>query len=226
MPEELQIAVGDERVGARRYRAPGARTRLILAHGAGADQRHPFLVRYAEGLAARGIEVVTFNFLYTEKRRRAPDPNDALERCYRAVVEAVRGLDPPGKAGEARHARLALGGKSMGGRIASQVAAAGIGPLLGLVFLGYPLHPPGKPKQLRSAHLSRVGAPMLFVQGERDPFGGPDELAPIVGGIDGAEIFAVAGGDHSLAVLKRSGVAQADVDAAVQNKIAAWLDRR
>jgi uncharacterized protein len=120
---------------------------LILGHGAGAGQTSHFIVAFATALAARGIDVVTFNFLYSERGRRIPDPNGRLEVCYRAVIATVRGrIDP-------RRCKLAIGGKSMGGRIASQVAASGVRDLAGLVFLGYPLHPPGKADRLRAAHL-------------------------------------------------------------------------
>src|SRR5438270_5580967 len=131
----------------------------ILGHGAGADQNSDFMARFATGLAARGINVVTFNFLYTEQGRRVPDANKALEACFRAVIEAVR---------HKRIGRLVIGGKSMGGRIASQVAAASAPGVEGLVFLGYPLHPPGRADQLRAKHLPDITVPMLFVQGSRD----------------------------------------------------------
>jgi predicted alpha/beta-hydrolase family hydrolase len=151
---------------------------LILGHGAGAGQTSDFIVSFAGGLAARGIDMVTFNFLYREQGRRIPDPNDKLEACWRRVIEAVRE-----QVKSCRDA-LAIGGKSMGGRIASQVAAGGVSELAGLVFLGYPLHPPGRPDRLRAKHLSDVKAPMLFVQGSRDAFGTPDELRPIVAPLD------------------------------------------
>jgi predicted alpha/beta-hydrolase family hydrolase len=120
--------------------------------------------------------------------------------------------------------KLAIGGKSMGGRIASQVAAAGLGDLAGLVFLGYPLHPPGRPDRLRAAHLSQVRAPMLFVQGSRDPFGKPDELRPIIKGLEpSAELYVVEAGDHSFKVPKSLGVRQQDVYEAIQDRIETWL---
>src|SRR5207244_1356215 len=122
---------------------------------------------------------------------RIPDPNSRLEACYRSVIDAVRGRRRSGAG------RLAIGGKSMGGRIASQVAAAGAGELAGLVFLGYPLHPPGRSDRLRSAHLPAVKAPMLFVQGSRDAFGTPDELRPIIAPLaPPGELHVVKGGDH------------------------------
>ncbi len=190
---------------------------LILGHGAGAGQGSSFMVSFATALAARGIETVTFNFLYMEQGRRLPDSNEKLEACYRAVIETVAQRNRG-------RGRLAIGGKSMGGRIASQVAAAGAPDVAGLVFLGYPLHPPGKKDQLRAKHLSQIKAPMLFVQGSRDAFGTPQELRPIIKKLKApAELFEVAGGDHSFKVLKRAGVTQDDVYKAVQDRIDRWL---
>jgi len=193
---------------------------LILGHGAGAGQTSDFIVSFASGLAARGIDIITFNFLYREQGRRIPDPNDKLEACYRAVIEAVR------EQMKSRDA-LAIGGKSMGGRIASQVAATGLSELAGLVFLGYPLHPPGRPDRLRAKHLSEIKAPMLFVQGSRDAFGTPDELRPIVTSLEPpAGLYVVEGGDHSFKVRKGAGVGQDDIYFAIQDHIAAWLRGR
>jgi uncharacterized protein len=191
---------------------------LILGHGAGAGQTSDFIVDFASGLATRGIDVVTFNFSYSEQRRRIPDPNDRLEACWRSVIAAVRTRMRSGADA------LAIGGKSMGGRIASQVAAAGIGYLAGLVFLGYPLHPPGRPERLRAQHLADIKAPMLFVQGSRDAFGTPDELRPIVAPLHPpAEVHVVEGGDHSFKVRKGAGINQEDIYRAIQDHIAAWL---
>lgn len=205
------------------YTAAHGRATLVLAHGAGAGQRHPFLVHFARELAARDVDVFTFDFLYMQRGRKLPDKNDALEACWRAAIAEVR-------ARAKQSVPFFLGGKSMGGRIASQVAGQGEdathGPVGGLVFLGYPLHPPTKPAQLRSEHLPRVRAPMLFCQGERDPFGTPDELGPIVRRLHaGTEIVAVEGGDHSFAVPRRLGVSQDVVYARVLDAIVRWMTR-
>jgi predicted alpha/beta-hydrolase family hydrolase len=198
--------------------AERAAVTLILAHGAGAGQASGFMVAFATALAGRGVDTLTFNFLYTEKRRRVPDPKQKLEDCYRAVIEHARGH--PGFAGN----RLAIGGKSMGGRIASQVAAQGASDLAGLVFLGYPLHPPGKPQQLRDRHLGAITAPMLFLQGARDAFGTPEELRPILARLTAPwELSVVDTGDHSFKVPKSAGVAQAEVFVAMQATIERWL---
>ena len=194
---------------------------LILAHGAGAGQRSPFIIEFALGLAARGVDVVTFNFLYTEQRRRRPDGTALLETCYHAVIDATRDhLE------SARH-RLFIGGKSMGGRIATQVAAADPTlPIAGLTLLGYPLHPPGRPEQRRDAHLPAVGRPMLFVQGSRDAFGTPGELATSLKSlVPAASVHVVDGGDHSFKLTRRDAEAQQMVYADVQRTIVAWMDR-
>jgi hypothetical protein len=208
-------------VTATTYPAAGkhpASVTLILAHGAGAGQTSDFMLDFASGLAALGINVVTFDFLYREQGRRIPDPNNRLEACWRAVIEAVRRRMKSGRG------VLAIGGKSMGGRIASQVAAAGIKDLAGLVFLGYPLHPPGSPDRLRATHLPDIRAPMLFVQGSRDTFGTPDELRPIIAQLEPpADLFVVEGGDHSFKVRKGAGATQHDVHRAIQDHAAEWL---
>ena len=212
VPFALQVGdAGDARTTARIYRAERARAAIVLAHGAGAPQAHPWMVRMAGALAARGLDTVTFDFLYTAARRRLPDKNDVLEATWLAAVAAVRART------DVAHGRLFLGGKSMGGRIATQVVAAAppdLGPVAGVVLLGYPLHPPGKPEKLRTAHLASIRVPMLFVQGSRDAFGSPDELRPFVAPLaaHGTRIFPVDGGDHSLALPKARGV---DVDTTI-----------
>jgi predicted alpha/beta-hydrolase family hydrolase len=191
---------------------------LILAHGAGADQRSRWIVDYARALSSIGLDIVTFNFLYTEQHRRLPDRKPRLESCYRAVIEASRQ--------EVASARLLLviGGKSMGGRIATQVAAADPDlDVAGLVLLGYPLHPPGKPAERRDAHLAAVGRPMLFVQGSRDAFGTPIELAPVLETLAvRATLHIVEGGDHSFTV-SRDRTRQAALHGEAQRAIIDWI---
>jgi len=197
---------------------------MILAHGAGADQNSAFMVQFATGLAARGLATVTFNFPYTEHGRRLPDRNDRLEDCWRAVIAAV-GTGEDFFAGTG--CTLVIGGKSMGGRIASQVAADPAPAVAGVVLLGYPLHPPGRPDKLRAAHLGRIRAPMLFVQGSRDAFGTPAELRTALAeaGATG-DLRVVEGGDHSFKVPKRGGVPQDQVYDAVLDDIVHWIRTR
>jgi predicted alpha/beta-hydrolase family hydrolase len=221
MSDQLSVEIAPgQKVSAIVYpvaKSKPAGVTLILGHGAGAGQTSGFMVSFATALAARGIETVTFNFAYMEQGRRLPDSKEKLEACYRAVIEAVARR-------KGARGRLAIGGKSMGGRIASQVAAAGAPEVAGLVLLGYPLHPPGKKDQLRAKHLSEIKAPMLFVQGSRDAFGTPPELQPILKKLKvRAELYEVAGGDHSFKVLKSAGVPQEDVYKAIQDRIDQWL---
>ena len=191
---------------------------LILGHGAGSNQLSPFMQLFANGLAARGVDVLTFNFVYMEQGRRVPDQKAKLESCYHAVIEAA------GQNKKLKDNRLVIGGKSMGGRIASQVAAADSSNIAGLVFLGYPLHPPGKPEQLRDAHLKDIHAPMLFVQGSRDAFGTPDELRAVIKRLQlRATLHAIESGDHSLKVPKSSNVPQEQVYESTMDEIASWL---
>jgi uncharacterized protein len=220
MPDRLVFEIApSEPISALAYGAPaGADISLILGHGAGAGQNSPFMVKFATALASRGIETITFNFAYTEAGRRLPDRNDRLEAAWRRMIAAYRN----GEIGA--RGRLAIGGKSMGGRIASQVAAADGDGIAGLVFLGYPLHPPGRPDKLRSAHLPQIRAPMLFVQGSRDTFGTREELAPILETLHApAELCVVEDGDHSFKVRKSAPLSQAAVFDFILDAVERWL---
>ena len=226
-PEELTIKVNEgDAVTAMLYAAP-KKLRMgvtfILSHGAGAGQLHPFMRLFASGLAERGIDVLTFNFVYMEQRRSVPDPKAKLESCYLAVIEAAT------RHKKLKGNRLAIGGKSMGGRIASQVGAQpeSADEIASLVFLGYPLHPPGRPDKLRDAHLPEIKAPMLFVQGSRDTFGTPEELRAVFKKHHlSPTLHVVEGGDHSLKVPKSLGVTQDQVYASVMDTIAVWLQKK
>jgi predicted alpha/beta-hydrolase family hydrolase len=192
---------------------------LILGHGAGAGQRSTFMVDFARAISGLGVDVITFNFPYAEQRRRIPDRGPVLEACYRSVIAAVRAEVPA-----AKHA-LFIGGKSMGGRIATQVAAADRTlPIAGLLLLGYPLHPPGRPTERRDKHLPAIGRPLLFVQGARDAFGTPTELAPVIEAIGpSASIHIVSGGDHSLKLARKDPAMQASVYDEVQRTMVEWM---
>lgn len=184
-------------LGAIGYPAEGdAEAVLVLAHGAGAGQKHPFMVATATGLVARRISVVTFDFPYMRERRHAPDKAPVLEEAFRAVIDAARAWS-----GEKR---LYVGGKSLGGRMATHLGAQGLDGLRGIVALGYPLHPPGRPDKPRTEHLPSIRVPVLIVQGERDTFGTPDELRPVIATMTAdTTLHVVPGGDHSLAVRGR-----------------------
>ena len=228
-PEEVKVKIAErENVTALLYPAPKrgrAGITVVLGHGAGANQLSPFMRLFASGLAERGFDAMTFNFLYMEQGRRVPDQKARLESCYRAVIASAVGHK------KLKGNRLVIGGKSMGGRIASQVAATEINltdgqeiALAGLVFLGYPLHPPGNPEKMRDQHLKDIHAPMLFVQGSRDAFGTKDEIrAAIKKHRLPATIYAIEGGDHSCKVPKSQGVPQDQVYSEAMDAIARWL---
>lgn len=221
-PEKLIIGVNARECVTALLYAASKRERaditLVLGHGAGANQMSGFMRMAAAGLAARGIDAMTFNFLYTEHQRSFPDPKARLESCYQAIIDAAL------KHKKLKRNRLVIGGKSMGGRIASQVAAVSQDGIDGLVFLGYPLHPPGRPDKLRADHLKDIHAPMLFVQGARDAFGTESEIRAVIKKLRlPATLYAVEGGDHSFKVPKRLGVPQQDVYEKVMDEAARWL---
>jgi len=173
---------------------------VLLAHGAGAGQRHPFMIDMVQRLTARGLDVMTFDFLYMAAGRKIPDRIAVLEATWHAAIAVARA-----RAGLPT-ARLYLAGKSMGGRIASMVAAQDPAlPVQGLVLLGYPLHPPKQPSVRRDQHLPAIRIPMLFVQGTRDELGDGDELRAVTRKLPGATLHLVKGGDHSLRLPKREG---------------------
>jgi predicted alpha/beta-hydrolase family hydrolase len=217
MTEAFSIEIpGRGRVSAIAY-GPAAAPTLLLGHGAGSNQKTPAIVHFAEALAARGKAIMTYNFLYSEARRRIPDSNDALEETARAAIDAARE--------RARGAALYVGGRSMGGRIASQVVARGdAGEIAGLVLLGYPLHPPGRPEQLRTKHLPNIRVPVLVVQGARDAFGTPDELRPALATVPAkVDLVLIDEADHSFKVPKRSSTSQAQVTERIVDVVAAWI---
>jgi hypothetical protein len=184
------------------YRSKSPVAGLVVAHGAGGGQNTTFMVRTAEGLAARGIVAATFDFPYMSAGRSVPDKAPVLEQAWRQAIERGRV--------EMAGLPLFIGGKSMGGRIASHVASQGCPGLAGLVFLGYPLHPPGKPDQRRDAHLAAIAEPMLFVQGSRDAFGTSEEIRALLPRLQHATLHEVSGGDHSFKVSGR-GAPKSDV---------------
>jgi predicted alpha/beta-hydrolase family hydrolase len=232
----------DTTVAAALYPPEGDRTLdalFVFAHGAGAGHFHPFMVSYATALAARGITVVTFNFPYMEKRRKTPDRAPVLEDAFRrAIAGAVSHR-------HVKASKLFIGGKSMGGRIATHLAA-GIAPRdgaqdnaaqwpdapkpSGVIAFGYPLAPPrSKRTGDRVTHLKTLPVPTLIVQGTRDPFGGPDEITEAIADAVPAppiEIMTVEGGDHSFGVLKSSGRDQNQVHGEIQDAVADWISKK
>jgi predicted alpha/beta-hydrolase family hydrolase len=190
---------------------------LILAHGAGSDMRSPLLSFVHEALALRGVATVKFNFPYREAGRKAPDPPPRLMHAWRSVVQRVRADAQPGA--------LFLGGMSMGGRIASMVAARGE-PGAGLVLLGYPLQPAGRPDVLRSEHLARIKCPVLFVQGSRDRLCNLDLLRGVFASMSvSVTLHVIEDGDHSFKVPKRTGKSERQVWDEIVDVVASWLIR-
>jgi predicted alpha/beta-hydrolase family hydrolase len=202
------------------YPSDRAAAGLVLAHGAGGGQHSRFMVEAAKALASRGITVATFDFPYITEGRKVPDKGPVLEAYWRTVIDAAR--RDPAFAG----LPLFIGGKSMGGRIASQVAAQRVDGITGLVFFGYPLHPPGKPDQRRDRHLPDIGEPMLFVQGTRDLFGTAEEIRGLLPRLNKqTRLFEVNDGDHSFNVrLKVAGRKADAVLAEIFDTAAGFID--
>jgi len=195
----------------------GASPSLILAHGAGNDMRSPFLSFVHEALAGNDVMTVKFNFPYMEAGRKAPDPPQRLSRTWRAVIDRV--------VAEARPGALFMGGKSMGGRIASMLAADGE-PVAGVVLLGYPLQPAGRPDVLRSEHLARITCPLLFVQGSRDRLCDLGRLRSVLARLSApVTVHVIEEGDHSFKVPKRAGKTERQVWDDIVCVIVAWLNR-
>lgn len=197
-------------------RPPGAERLLVLGHGAGAGAEHPFMDGIARALAGRRVATLRYQFPYMEEGRRFPDPRPVLRATVRAAVEAGRE--------EAADLPLLAGGKSMGGRMTSAAAAeeplAGVS---GIVFLGFPLHPAGRPGTERAEHLSRVRLPMLFLQGTRDRLADLDLLRPVVEALGARAILRrVEEADHAFRVPKRVGRAEEDVLAELAGAVARW----
>jgi predicted alpha/beta-hydrolase family hydrolase len=199
--------------------APAGGDCLILAHGAGNDMHSPFISHLQRAIASRGVITVKFNFPYKEQGRVAPDRAPRLEQTFRAVIEAVQA--DPGR----RPQQLFIGGKSMGGRIASQLAAQDL-PVAGLVLLGYPLHPAGRPEQLRAAHLGRITCPMLFIQGSRDRLCDLDLLRQTLGTVRApVTLHVITDGDHSFKVPKRAGRTETAIWDEIAEVLLDWMAR-
>jgi predicted alpha/beta-hydrolase family hydrolase len=217
-PEPFTIELADaQRVSGLLIAPPGARACYVFAHGAGAGMAHPFMAQVAAGLAERSIASLRYQFPYMERRAKRPDPPALAQAAVRAAVaEAARRL--PAFA-------LVAGGKSFGGRMTSQ--AQSVAPLpgvRGLAFLGFPLHPAGKPSQERAKHLFDVRVPMLFLQGSRDALADLALLRPVVERLgERASLRVFDDADHSFHVPARSGRRDADVRRDLLDALAAWI---
>ena len=217
MSEELTFEVpGSGTVSGLVDRPADARLGYVLAHGAGAGMRHPFLEAIAQRLAARGVATFRYQFPYMEAKRRRPDSPEVATAAVRAAVweasSRLSGLP------------LVAGGKSFGGRMTSSAAAASALPgVRGLAFLGFPLHPPGRPDTKRAEHLDRVTLPMLFLQGSRDEFADLALLQPVVQRLGGrATLHLVEGGNHSFGVPKSAGRSREAVLDELADALSRW----
>lgn len=195
-----------------------ARACYVLAHGAGADMRHSFMEKVAEGLASRGIATFRFNFPYMEKKHGRPDQPAVAHGAVRAAVAEAARLCPGLK--------LFAGGKSFGGRMTSQAQSKSPLPgVRGLAFLGFPLHAAKKPSSERAEHLAGIAVPMLFLQGTRDELADLGHLTPVIAQLGAkATLHQVEGGDHSFAVLKKSGRTNEEALTEVLDALTAWID--
>jgi uncharacterized protein len=186
---QIEIATGS--VGTIWIEPPALVASLVVGHGAGAGMEHPLLAGFCDAIADAGVATMRFNFPYAERGRRSPDTERVLRETWLVAFEAATArADRP----------VLVGGKSLGGRIASMCVADGM-PAAGLVFLGYPLHPPGRPERIRDEHLYRIAVPMLFLQGTADALARPELVAEVVGRLgDRATLEEIDGGDHSFKV--------------------------
>ena len=214
--EKLKIAVGNEQVSALLLRPADAKALYLFAHGAGAGMTHKAMESNAQGLAERGIATLRYQFLYMEKGSKRPDPPRLAHAVVRAAAAEVVKLAPD--------LPLFGGGRSFGGRMTSQAQADEPLPgVRGLAFLGFPLHPAGKPGIERAEHLARVKVPMLFVSGDRDALAETDLLRPMVAGLgDRATLHLVEHADHSFKVAAKSGRTPADAEAEALDALAEW----
>jgi predicted alpha/beta-hydrolase family hydrolase len=214
MSDTSRVRVGDAEVSMLHERAtsgPSIAT-FVCAHGAGGNMHDRGMQALAKELRSRGLDVVRFNFPYSEKRSGRPDPMPILRACIEAVMSEV-----------VHEGRLIIGGRSMGGRAASMMAADHI-QCDGLLLLAYPLHPAGKPEQLRDAHLPRITMPTLCINGTRDALCRPDLMEAVLPRLGANfQMHWLEGADHSFHVLKSSGRTDADVMAEVGATTTAWL---
>lgn len=196
---------------------PGEGAGVILAHGAGNDMRHPLLLSLSQRVTQAGYVTLRFNFLYREEGLKAPDSQTRLVLAWQSVYQFLEGHE--------RYSTqtVVAAGKSMGGRVASQMAADGLLPVSCLIFLGYPLHSPSNKEKLRDSHLYRIGIPMLFFVGTRDRLCDLAKLKEVLSRLTSSSLETIEGGDHSFRLPKSAGITQEDVYDRISNKTLDWL---
>ena len=218
--DKLRFVVqGNGEVSALLVRPAAAQWLLVLGHGAGAGMAHPFLEKLTTELADVGIATLRYQFPYMEERRRVPDRPELLLSTVAAAVRLATETAP--------ELPLLAGGKSMGGRMTSQAAAENLlGPVKGLVFFGFPLHPPNRPGTKRADHLAKVTVSMLFLQGTRDTLADPTLLRPICAKLGSrTTLHIISEADHSFHVLKKSGKTDAEVMTELARTTEAWATK-
>jgi hypothetical protein len=215
----LRISVGERDVSALLVQPPAARWLLVLAHGAGAGMRHPFLEALAGALAAEGVATLRYQFPYAEAGSRRPDPRPLLLATVRAAVAAGKEC--------AGGLPLLAGGKSMGGRMTSLAASeAPLASVRGIVFVGFPLHPAGRPGTERADHMSAVSLPLLFLHGTRDALAPPALLRPVCAALGPrATLVELEGADHGFRVTAAHGGARRDVQGELARAVGAFAER-
>lgn len=219
--KSLSIRVGTKGITSGVLESPmekHKRIALIVAHGAGNDMDTPLITSFTRGLAALGFPVLRFNFLYTEYCRKTPDKQETLEQTWWSVFQYARE-----EIGVSVDAWIAAG-KSMGGRVASQMVSDGLLPVNGLLFLGYPLHPAGDKEKLRDTHLYRIKKSMLFFAGTRDPLCNMEKLNKVLSRLQAHhKLFVIEGGDHSFHVPKSSGLTKQEIYGQIIQVANEWL---
>jgi len=216
-PRNVSIPLGDEKLSGLLLRPAGAKALYLFAHGAGTNMTHPSMASNAGGLAQRGVATLRYNFLYTEKGGKRPDPPKLAHAAVRAAAAKAVELAPD--------LPLFAGGRSFGGRMTSQAQAGDPLPgVRGLAFLGFPLHPAGKPGTERADHLANVRVPMLFVSGTKDALAELDLLKPVVAKLgDRAMLHLVDQADHSFKVAAKSGRTNAEAEADALDAMSEWM---
>jgi hypothetical protein len=200
--------------------AAGRTSAVIIAHGAGNDMHSPLLVHFSEGLGRAGHLSLRFNFPYKEKGQKAPDSQEKLVQTWQGAFEFLKSHPQFGTS------RIVAAGKSLGGRIASQMTADRLLSAKALIFLGYPLHPPGKKDQLRDAHLYHISVPMLFFAGTRDALCDMDRLRNVLNRLQTPwELETIEGGDHSFVLPKSFRTSEVDMYERILQRTAAWLNQ-
>jgi uncharacterized protein len=220
--KQVSIQVGDKAHTSGLLSIPvkSGRRGIILAHGAGNDMTNPLLSAFAAGLAAAGYPVLRFNFLYADQKKKSPDSQATLVKTWQAAHRFL--LEESGLDLDA----VVAAGKSMGGRVASQMQADGLLPVEGLIYLGYPLHPAGNAEKLRDAHLYQIKIPMLFFAGTRDPLCDIEKLNSVLPRLSAEwTLHTIQGGDHSFNVPKSSGMDQQEILRQIVESAVKWLGR-